>query len=196
MKRGILIALALAVAATPAVAGYKLMPSGKEQRVGGAGLLVTPPSDWNRLGAKLGRNAESWTIDGLPLNELSFYAGIENDKPIFREVDKRSRPLPRFTSTMLPTDIVGLFEGTYRVAAGTSLFEVGKVEPVTFAGQPGVRFAYTFVQQDEEVRRRGEATAAVINGRLYLVSFEAPMIYYFDRDLARYRQLVASARVG
>lgn len=194
MKRVLILALALA--ATPAMAGYRLMPVGKEQRVGRVGLMVTPPNEWNRLGDKIGRNAESWTIDGLPLNDLSFYAGIENDKPLFREVDKRSRPLPRFSSTMLPTDIVGLFEGSYRVAAGTSLFEVGKVEPVTFAGQQGVRFGYSFVQQDEEVRRRGEATGAVINGRLYLISFEAPTIHYFDRDLARYRQLIASARIG
>ena len=194
--RAVLAAVALALAAVPAQAGYKLMPTGKAQRVGKVGLAVTPPNDWNRLGAKIGRNAESWTIDGLPLNDLSFYAGIENDKPLFREVDRRNRPLPRFASTMLPTDIVALFEGSYRVAAGTSLFEVGKVEPITFAGQPGVRFAYSFVQQDEEVRRQGEATGAVIGGRLYLISFEAPSIHFFERDVARYRQLVDSARVG
>lgn len=194
--RRFVLALALVAVAVPAVAAYRLMPVGREQRVGGRGLLVTPANDWNRLGTKIGRNAESWTIDGLPLNDLSFYAGIDNDKPLFREVDRRDRPLPRFSSTMLPTDIVGLFEGSYRVAAGTALFEVGRVEPVTFAGQPGVRFGYSFVQQDEEVRRQGEATGAVIGGRLYLISFEAPSIYYFDRDVARYRQLIASARVG
>ena len=97
---------------------------------------------------------------------------------------------------MLPTDIVSLFEGSYRVAAGTSLFEIGKVEPVTFAGKPGVHFTYSFVQQGEEVRRNGEGTGAIIGGKLYLVTFEAPVIYYFDRDIARYRTLVGTARVG
>lgn len=194
-KRTLFFALALTVVASPAGAGYKLMPNGREQGVGKAGLVVTPENDWNRLGTKIGRNAEIWTIDGLPLNDLSFYAGIENDKPLFREVDKRDRPLPRFSSRMLPTDIVGLFERSYRVAAGTSLFEVGRVEPVTFAGQPGVRFGYSFVQQDEEVHRQGEATGAIVNGRLYLISFEAPSIYYFERDVVHYRQLTTSARI-
>ena len=182
--------------AAPALAGYKLMPAGKTQPVGTLGLLVTPPNDWNRLGAKIGRNAESWTLDGLSLNDLSFYAGIEEGKPLFREVDKKNRPLPKFTASMLPTDIVSLFEGSYRVAAGTSLFEIGKVEPVIFAGKPGVHFTYSFVQQGEEVRRNGEGTGAIIGGKLYLVTFEAPVIYYFDRDIARYRPLVGTARIG
>ncbi|MFZ4747745.1 MAG: hypothetical protein ACOYLK_12765 [Sphingomonas sp.] len=182
--------------AAPALAGYKLMPAGKTQPVGKLGLSVTPPNDWNRLGAKIGRNAESWTLDGLSLNDLSFYAGIEEGKPLFREVDKKNRPLPKFTASMLPTDIVSLFEGSYRVAAGTSLFEIGKVEPVIFAGKPGVHFSYSFVQQGEEVRRNGEGTGAIIGGKLYLVTFEAPVIYYFDRDIARYRTLVGTARVG
>lgn len=188
--------LSLVLLSGPALAGYKLMPAGRNQAIGKLGLAVTPPNDWNRLGAKIGRNAESWTLDGLSLNDLSFYAGIEEGKPLFREVDKRNRPLPKFTASMLPTDIVALFEGSYRVAAGTSLFEIGSVEPANFAGKPGVRFSYSFVQQGEEVRRKGEGTGAIISGKLYLVTFEAPTIYYFDRDVARYRTLVGTARVG
>ncbi len=195
MKRIILLA-GLLLATTPAIAAYRLMPAGREQAVGKLGLKVTPPDDWNRLGSKIGRNAESWTLDGLPLNDLSFYAGIEDGKTLFREVDRRNRPLPRFAKSMLPTDIVALFEGSYRVAAGTSLFTIGEVAPATLAGRPGIRFGYSFVQQDEEVRRLGEATAAVIDGRLYLISFEAPAIHYYDRDIGAYRTLVASARIG
>lgn len=197
MNRSIALAcLPLLLLSDPAFAGYKLMPAGGSQPVGKVGLAITPPNDWNRLGAKIGRNAESWTLDGLSLNDLSFYAGIEEGKPLFREVDKKNRPLPKFTASMLPTDIVSLFEGSYRVAAGTSLFEIGTVEPIMFAGKPGVRFAYSFVQQGEEVRRKGEGSGAIINGKLYLVTFEAPAIYYFDRDIARYRILVGTARVG
>ncbi len=197
MRRVFLIGCigALLVSA-PAIAGYKLMPAGMVQSVGKLGLTVTPPNDWNRLGAKIGRNAESWTLDGLPLNDLSFYAGIDEGTPLFREVDKKNKPLPKFTASMLPSDIVSLFEGSYRVAAGTSLFEIGKVEPVMFAGKSGVHFTYSFVQQGEEVRRNGEGTGAIIGGKLFLITFEAPAIYYFDRDVARYRTLVGSARVN
>lgn len=172
------------------------MPAGIVQPVGKLGLSVTPPNDWNRLGTKIGRNAESWTLDGLSLNDLSFYAGIENGRTLFREVDKKNRPLPKFSSNMLLTDIVQMFEGSYRVASGTSLFSIGTVEPVSFAGHPGVRFSYSFVQQDEEVKRTGEATGAIIDGKLYLITFEAPSIYYFDRDIAAYHRVVESAKLG
>ena len=172
------------------------MPAGIVQPVGKLGLSVTPPNDWNRLGIKIGRNAESWTLDGLSLNDLSFYAGIENGRTLFREVDKKNRPLPKFSSNMLLTDIVQMFEGSYRVASGTSLFSIGTVEPVSFACHPGVRFSYRFVQQDEEVKRTGEATGAIIDGKLYLITFEAPSIYYFDRDIAAYHRVVESAKLG
>ncbi|MES2291085.1 MAG: hypothetical protein V4530_15255 [Pseudomonadota bacterium] len=194
--RWIVFAAALALSASPAVAGYKLMPTGTKQPVGKLGLSVVPPNDWNRLGAKIGRNAESWTLDGLSLNDLSFYAGIEDGRTLFREIDKKNRPLPKFSSKMLLPDIVQMFEGSYRIASGTSLFSIGNVEPATFAGQPGVRFSYSFVQQDEEVKRNGEATGAIINGKLYLITYEAPAIYYFDRDVAAYRKLVETAKIG
>lgn len=51
--------IAVLAFATPAYAGFKLMPAGKAQPVGKLGLSVTPPNEWNRLGSKIGRNAES-----------------------------------------------------------------------------------------------------------------------------------------
>ena len=196
MKIRLMYLVAAMAVASPALAGFKLMPSGTEQPVGKLGLKVTPPDDWNRLGAKIGRNAESWTLDGLALNDLSFYAGIEDGAPIFKEREKKEKPLPRFAKTMLPTDIVTLFEGSYRVAGGTALFETGTVEPVTFAGHPGFHFTYSFTQEGEEVKRNGDATGAIVGGKLYLITFEAPVIYYFDRDVPKYRGVVSSAKLG
>ena len=196
MKK-IVIALTLAtLTAAPAMAGYRLMSKGQAEPVGKLGLVVTPGDDWNRLGAKIGRNAESWTLDGLPLNDLSFYAGIVSGQPLFREVAKKERPLPHFSATMLPTDIVQLFEGSYRVAAQTSLFTIDKVEPTTFVGRAGVHFTYTFTVQGEEVKRRGEATAAIVDSKLYMITFEAPVIHYFDRDIDKARAVMTSARLG
>jgi len=197
MKHAARLAVMLALAVTaPASAGYRLMAAGQMASVGSRGLSVTPPDAWNRLGQRIGRNAESWTLDGLSLNDLTFYAGIDDGRTLFREVDKRERPLPHFSSTMLPTDIPQLFETSYRIAASTALFEIGRVEPASFAGRPGVRFAYSFVQQGEEVRRTGEATGAIIDGRLYLIAFEAPAVHFFARDADKYRAMVATAQVA
>lgn len=194
MKR-MVATLLLMLAATPVLAGYKLMPNGAAVAVAKSTLTVTPSRDWNRLGARPGRHAETWTIDGLSLNDLTFYGGIADDKPLFREVNRKDEPLPRFSATMLLHDIAQLFEGSYRVALGTSLFSIDAIEPATFAGRPGFRFAYAFALQGEEVKRKGEATGAIVDGRLYLISYEAPAIHFFERDLAAFRALAATAKL-
>ncbi len=194
MATFILGGLALALAA-PAQAGYKLMPAGQSVAVAKSGLTVRPAQPWNKIGARPGRNAETWTLDGIPLNDLTFYGGIANDTALFREVDKRDRPLPRFSSTMLIPDIAQLFEGSYRVAVGTPLMSIDSVEPAQFAGQPGFRFTYSFTVQDEDVKRLGEARGAVIGGKLYLVTFEAPAIHYFENRVAAFRAVADSAVV-
>jgi hypothetical protein len=189
------VAVVLA-AAPPASAGFKLMAAGKPVIVAKSVLSITPGVDWNRLGARPGRNAESWTLDGLTLNDVTFYGGIADGATLFREANKKETPLPRFSKTMLAPDIAQLFESSYRVANQTSLMAIDTIEPTTFAGSPGFRFRYSFTRQGEEVRRNGEAAGAVVGGKLYLISYEAPVIHYFDRDIANYRALVASAKLG
>ncbi len=197
MKRLMLVAGAAALLVTaPALAGFKMMPAGQPQLIRKSTLAVTPSIGWNRLGGRLGRNAEAWTLDGHSLNDLIFYTAIPTGKTLFREVDKKNKPLPQFNPSMLAPDVAALFESSYRIANSTSLFTVDSIEPATFAGKPGFRFAYSFTVQDEEVRRAGEATGAIINGQLYMITFEAPKIHFFDRNIADYRALVATAKVG
>jgi hypothetical protein len=196
MMRIIVLAAAALALSSPAFAGYKLMRAGVPELVAKSGLTVTPSQDWNKLGGRVGRNAESWTLDGLTLNDITFYGGIEDNRTLFREVDKRDRPLPRFSSNMLLPDVAQLFEASYRVANGTSLMTIDSIEPAPFAGNPGFRFTYNFTIQNEEVKRLGEARGAIVGGRLYMITFEAPAIHYFGRDLAAFRALADSARIA
>lgn len=195
MSKLALMGMVIGLVGTPALAGYKLVSKGVPVAVAKSTLTVTPSVDWNRLGARPGRNAESWTLDGLTLNDLTFYSGIANDTTLFRDAKKKTAPLPRFSSTMLAPDIAQLFESSYRVSIGTSLMSIDGVEPATFAGKPGFHFTYTFVIQGEEVRRKGEATGAVIGGKLYLITFEAPVIHYFDATRDAAKIVVDSAKI-
>lgn len=190
------VAAAALLVSVPATAGFKLMAPGQSQLIRKSTMSVTPSIAWNRLGARLGRNAEAWTLDGHSLNDLIFYSAIPAGGTLFREVDKKNKPLPKFDPKMLAPDVAALFESTYRIAASTSLFTIDSIEPATFAGQPGFRFAYSFTVQGEEVRRSGEATGAIIRGKLYMITFEAPKLHYFDRNIADYRALVASTKVA
>ncbi|WP_076071651.1 hypothetical protein [Sphingomonas montana] len=187
---GISLALALS---TPAFAGNSLVPGGAPVAVAKSTLTVTPATEWNRLGARPGRNAETWTLDGDTLNDLTFYGGIADGQPIVREVSKKARPLPRFSGTMLLNDLPALFEQTYRVALDTPLMEIGRVEPTRFAGRPGVRFGYRFTRPDENVERMGEGYAAIVDGKLYMATFEAPAIHYFASGIDAARAVATSA---
>ncbi len=186
----------LALITTPAFAQYKLIPENRAVIVNKSALQVTPSTAWNKLYQRAGKRAETWTLDGSALNDVTFFTGIPDGKTLVTDSNKTERPLPRFSATMLPPDIAQLFEGTYRIALGTPVMKIDSTEPATFAGYPGFRFTYSFALQGEEVRRKGEATGAVIGGLLYLISFEAPVIHYFKRDLPAYRAIVASAKVG
>jgi hypothetical protein len=93
-------------------------------------------------------------------------------------------------ATMLITDIPALLESTYRIR-GARQMSVDTQEPATLGSHKAIRFTYSFTR-DDEVRRKGEGIGALVNGKLHLVTYEAPALHFFDKDVARYRALVAS----
>lgn len=190
----VVAAAALLAGAGVAKAGNRLMEANTPVQVASGAFSVTPPQAWNKLGARPGRGAEVWTLDGPPLNEITFYGAIQNDQPIFRDRNRRERPLPHFSSTMLLTDIPTLLENSYRVGRSVAIYNLDRMEPARFGGRDGVRFEYSFTEDD--VRRRGEGYGAVVNGRLYLITFEAPVIHYFDASIEAFRQLVGHTTIG
>lgn len=195
MRRALITVLCAALIAAPVQAGWSLMAPEKTASVVNGGMKATPGEAWNRWSARPSERGEIWTLDGLGLNELSFFAGVRDGETLYREQDRRNLPLPRYHSDMSPVDIVELFEGSNRILLQSPLFEVEKVEPAKLGGHDGVRFRYRFVAGGEELARQGEGVAAIIEGRLYLVNFAAPAIYYFDRDLPKFHAIVDSVAI-
>ncbi len=191
----LLIAAAMIVAPTAAVAGWKVMTAGAPIAVAKSTLTVTPGLDWNRASARPSKKGEMWTLDGATLNELSFFAGIAPGETMLKDRRKKDKPLPTFKAKMLAPEIVQLFEATSRITLDTSLFEVDNVEPASFAGHPGVRFTYHFSVQGDDLRRNGEARAAVVNGQLYLINFSAPAIHYFPASIEEVHKVMDSAKL-
>lgn len=184
----------IAALATAASAGNTLIPAGQRVAVAKSAMTVQPGTEWNKLSARPGRNAETWTQDGDDLNDLSFYGGIESGRPLFREVDRKNKPLPKVSATMLITDIPVLLENSYLIARDASSMTIDTIAPTQFAGNNGVRFTYTFSKQNETLQRRGEARGAVIGGKLYLVTYEAPSLYYYDRSAGAAQTVADSVR--
>jgi hypothetical protein len=174
---------------------YKLVPA-QTTAVSKAGMSVTPTTAWNKSPANPGLNAiaEVWTQDGPLLNQLTFIAGLKDGQTLIKAARGADTKPPLFKSSMLPQDIVEFVEKSFRVQTTSPIFNVTNVTPATFSGQAGVQFDFDFTTQDE-VRRKGRAIGAVKNGLLYLVIYEGAAVYYYDRNLAEFEKIAASAQI-
>lgn len=190
------LAATLIVALLPSAAmAHKLREQGVAVRIADSPLTVTPGRDWNRLDGNVGKHTETWTLDGGQLNDLTFFAGIEPGKPLVRERSKKREPLPKFGAGTLLVELPELFEATYRTAKQIADFRVTDVQPTRFLGQDGVMFTYEYVDQDQ-LTRKGEAHAAIVAGRLYMIGFDAPRLHYFERNIGDFHRIVQSARIS
>lgn len=165
---------------------------GTVAKVGSSGITVTPPRDWNRLDLRAGKYAETWTLDGEQLNDVTFYGGVEPGKPLVRERNKKREPLPKLTAATLLVEIPELLGGTYRAYKKIGGFTVTSTRPGKFLGRDGVHFTYDFIDQDN-LPRRGEARAILLDKKLYLVTFDAPRLHFFERTLTDFRALADTA---
>lgn len=188
----VLVALALS---TPATAGNSLVSPGQQKGIAKSALSATPDGEWNRLGRRDGKFVELWTKDGDNLNKVAFFGGIPVGTAMFREADKKNRPLPKVSDNMLITDIPTLLESSYRIQFNVNLMTIDSQEPASFDGHPGIKFTYTFVTEMDGVERKGEALGAFVKDRLYLVSYEAPSIYFFEKDLPAFRSLASTLKL-
>jgi len=181
-----------AMVSFPLVANSLVAP-GPRPGIAKSTLSAKPAGEWNKLSPRFdGKNVEIWTIDGDALNKVSFYGGIATGEPLLREVDKTNQPLPKVAANMIMTDIPALLESTYRSQHSVDQMAIDVQEPATLGSNKAIRFTYTFTRSDDQVLRKGEGIGTLANGKLYLVTYEAPALYYFDKDVEKYRQLVTT----
>ena len=187
MKMHIRLAIvcAMALAATTPALAWKLVKIGDQIIVGKSSMVITAPTQWNRATYGPIKGSEQWTLDGLTLNELYVAGDIASGKPLLYELNKKDNPLPKFADTMQLTDLPDLVERTWRVARSAVVFKTAAVEPAKLGGNDAVRVRYEYVRDGSNLTYKGIATLAIVKGQLQLVLFEAPALYYFDRDSAK-----------
>jgi hypothetical protein len=191
---GAALAFGLMIAGAGAVQANAYRERGVSVDILDSGLTVTPPRDWNRLSQRPGKFAETWTLDGEQLNDVTFYAGVESGQPILRERNRKREPLPKFRSAMLLVEIPELLEGTYRAYKQIGNFAVTASRPEKFLGGDGVAITYEYLDADD-LPRKGEAVAVVVDKRLYMMTFDAPRLHYFDKVIGDYRALVRASNL-
>lgn len=192
MRIVILATFASMLAAAPVLANSLVAP-GPRAGIAKSRLSASPAGEWNRLSRSEGKYVETWTLDGDALNKVNFFGGVATGQPLLRQANK-NRPLPKVAGNMLITDIPVLLETTYRSQFAVNQMQIDSQEPALLGGRKGIRFTYRFTRADDEVQRKGEAIGAMVDGKLYLVTYEAPTLYFFAKDIEKFRTLAASLK--
>lgn len=175
--------------------GYGLVQV-KERRVGNRSLAVTPPREWNRIPSTWFDDisaVEDWTQNGTTLDGISFVTGLKDGKALVRQYRRDDRQVPKFRSNMTAPEIAAMVESLFRVRGGSVDFKMTNLAPRPFLGVGGFQMDFDHLDSDE-VRRQGRAVGAVVDGRLYLILYDAARMHYYRASLADYEAIVASAR--
>ncbi len=176
--------------------GYSLVRSGRTVNVGNGAMAVTAPRDWNRASRWFFdniRETEDWTLNGPYLDGISFITALKDNKALVRQSRKADRQVPKFRSDMTAPEVAAMLESAYRVRGGAVDFTTTGLQPRQFLGASGFQFDFEHLDTDE-LRRRGRAVGAVIDGRLYLVMLDATKSHYFDQALPDFEGIVQSAQ--
>jgi hypothetical protein len=156
-------------------------------------VAVVVDRPWNQFDGATREKVPTWTQEGLTIDTLRFFVGIQDGQTLVADTgNKADRPLV-FRSTMQHEDIAGLFGAYY--SRGGSSFDLEGMTPASFMGMPGVRFEFSSVRKSDEVRLKGVVWAAVRDRELFAISFTAPRLAFFPRELPQAEALVASARL-
>ena len=201
-KALILVTVATALSACSTVGsegfgygGYSLVQV-REVRVGDDSLAVTPPRQWNKIAARLFtdiQDVEDWTQNGPYLDGISFVTGLKDGKELVYQRNRDDRQVPKFRSNMTPPEIAAMVESLFRVRGGAIDFTTTSLAPRAFLGANGFQHDFEHLDSDE-VRRKGRAVGAVIDGKLYMILYDAARSHYFNASLPDFEAIVGSAR--
>lgn len=169
----------------------------RDAGVGNDSLRVTPPREWNRQRGQLFvdiREVEDWTLNGPLLDGISFVTGLKSQRTLVRQTRRDDRQVPKYRANMTAPEVAAMLESLFRVRGGTVEFRTLGLAPRTFLGQPGYQYDFEHLDGDE-VWRRGRAVGATVNGRLYLILYDAVRSHYYDAALPDFEAITTSARL-
>ena len=204
MRKSLLLtAAALALSACSTVGGegfgsdYYSLVGVRSVEVGDGSMAVTAPRPWNRTRQRFFfddvRQVEDWTLNGPYLDGLSFVSGLPNGRDLVRQRRTEDRQVPKFESDMTAPEVAAMLETLFRVRGGTTEFRTTSLQPRPFLGANGFQLDFEHLDSDE-LWRRGRAVGAVVDGKLYLILFDAARSHYFGNAIGDFEAIVASAR--
>lgn len=188
MRRLIIVVYALALAGCVAMAKVE-----KGELAVGERLSVTIEGPWNHLQAPGLGPAQTWTMEGLPVDQLLLYSGIKDGQLIQASGGGQKQKDLTFRASMQPDEIVTMFEGM--LTRDGSAFTLSKLEPLPFGGLRGFRFEYTLTRKVDNVVLSGIGWGTVSKGELFAMLYMAPRLTFFARHVPQVEKIAMSAKV-
>lgn len=159
----------------------------------GERMTVSIDGAWNHVNAPGMGPGETWTMEGLPIDQLLLYSGLKDSEAIHATSGGSAKRYV-FRSGMQPDEIAGLFEGM--LTRDGSRYKLVKLEPATFGGSKGFRFEFALTRKIDNVELSGIGYGAVSKGELFAIVYMAPRMGFFPRHAGRVEQMARSARVS
>ncbi|OGA43001.1 MAG: hypothetical protein A3G24_25245 [Betaproteobacteria bacterium RIFCSPLOWO2_12_FULL_62_13] len=156
-------------------------------------LAVKLDGAWNHLEAPGLGPAQTWTMEGLPIDQLLLYSGIKDGELVHAGGAGGKQKDFAFRSNMQAHEIVAMFEGM--LTRDGSSFRLVKLEPSSFGGLKGFRFDYVLTRKVDNVVLSGVGYGGVSKGELFAILYMAPRLGFFARHAPRVERIVQSARV-
>jgi len=176
---------------------YSYVPA-KAVSVGNGAMVVTPPRPWNEqrrfMRFDVVGQVEDWTLNGPYLDGITFISGLPNNRALVRQRSTEDRQVPPFRSNMTAPEITAMLETAFRVRGGAVEFKTLGLAPRNFLGYPGFQFDFEHLDSDE-LWRRGRAVGAVIDGRLYLMLYDAARAHYYANAINDFEVMANNARL-
>jgi hypothetical protein len=167
------------------------------KKISMGGLTYFVDVNYTRLSAVAGGSLAPgahaiYSVDGVFLDLVTIISGAPDGKPLDRlrdqKLDGSSTP---FKASMSPDEVAGLYEEMLVRNRSITSFQRSASTPITFAGAPGFTYGFSMKRSDLEIK--GLAYGAVVKERLYLVTYTAPAMYIFDKNLPAAQEMVRTA---
>jgi hypothetical protein len=164
-------------------------------RTVGDRLALSLKGAWNQVSEPGSGPAQTWTMEGLPIDRLLIYSGLKHGEAIHPApaLFDRDRKTFSFRTGMQADEIAALFEG-WLTRDGSS-YKLLKLEPSEFGGQKGFRFEYALTRRIDNVQLSGVGYGAVSKGELFAIVYMAPRLAFFARHAPTVEQIARTARV-
>ena len=176
---------------------YTLVRS-KPTNVGNGSVTVVPPRPWNKQRRFFFfdsvRWVEDWTLNGPYLDGITFVTALPSGQYLIRQRKSDERQVPKFRSDMTAPEVAAMLETAFRVRGGAVDFKTLGLQPRQFLAYPGFQFDFEHLDNDE-LWRKGRAVGAVVDGRLYLILFDATRSHYYGNALPDFEVMANNARI-